>query len=67
MSREIALNMLRAHAKCRRREPTEAEAALWRILRNRRLSALKFRRQAPIPPYISVLISSRKMSSPTAP
>ncbi|HYA80773.1 MAG TPA: DUF559 domain-containing protein, partial [Methylocystis sp.] len=31
----------------------EAEAALWRILRNRRLSMLKFRRQAPIPPYIA--------------
>jgi very-short-patch-repair endonuclease len=36
-----------------RRQPTEAEAALWRILRNRRLSMLKFRRQAPIPPYIA--------------
>jgi len=35
-----------------RREPTEAEAALWRILRNRRLSELKFRRQTPIEPYI---------------
>ncbi len=36
-----------------RRQPTEAEAALWYILRNRRLSTLKFRRQAPIPPYIA--------------
>ena len=35
-----------------RRAPTEAEAALWRILRGRRLSTLKFRRQAPIRPYI---------------
>jgi len=35
-----------------RHEPTEAEAALWRILRNRRLSMLKFRRQAPVPRYI---------------
>ena len=43
----------RALAKSMRRQPTDAEAALWRILRNRRLSMLKFRRQAPIPPYIA--------------
>jgi very-short-patch-repair endonuclease len=36
-----------------RRTPTDAEAALWRILRDRRLATLKFRRQAPIPPYIA--------------
>jgi very-short-patch-repair endonuclease len=41
----------RALAKTMRRQPTNAETALWRILRNRRLSTLKFRRQAPIPPY----------------
>jgi len=27
-----------------RREPTDAEAAMWRLLRDRRLSHLKFRR-----------------------
>jgi very-short-patch-repair endonuclease len=43
----------RSLAKSMRRQPTEAEAVLWRILRNRRLSTLKFRRQAPIPPYIA--------------
>ncbi len=44
---------LLSHARTMRRRPTEAEAALWRILRDRRLAALKFRRQAPIPPYIA--------------
>ena len=36
----------------RRRAPTEAELRLWRLLRDRRLSGLKFRRQVPIGPYI---------------
>jgi very-short-patch-repair endonuclease len=45
--------MMVARARAMRREPTEAEAVLWRILRGRRLSALKFRRQAPIRPYIA--------------
>src|SRR5262245_28169166 len=35
-----------------RREPTDAEAAMWRLLRNRRLSAHKFRRQVPFRNYI---------------
>jgi very-short-patch-repair endonuclease len=35
-----------------RRAPTEAELRLWRLLRDRRLSGLKFRRQVPIGPYI---------------
>jgi len=35
-----------------RRAPTEAELRLWRLLRHRRLSGLKFRRQVPIGPYI---------------
>jgi very-short-patch-repair endonuclease len=35
-----------------RRAPTEAELRLWRLLRDRRLSRLKFRRQVPIGPYI---------------
>ncbi|MDI9848633.1 DUF559 domain-containing protein [Rhodoblastus sp. 17X3] len=52
MSDETKLRELRFRARAMRCEPTEAEAALWRILRNRRLATLKFRRQAPIPPYI---------------
>lgn len=43
---------LLANAKRMRREPTDAERALWRILRAKRLEAWKFKRQQPIPPYI---------------
>ena len=35
-----------------RREPTDAEAAMWRLLRHRQLSAFKFRRQVPFNKYI---------------
>ena len=35
-----------------RRAPTEAELRLWRLLRDRRLNGLKFRRQVPIGPDI---------------
>ena len=35
-----------------RREPTFTERALWRLLRDRRLAGLKFRRQVPIGDYI---------------
>ncbi|MDP3676858.1 MAG: endonuclease domain-containing protein [Novosphingobium sp.] len=35
-----------------RRNPTEAERALWRVLRARRLCGWKFRRQVRIDPYI---------------
>ncbi|HYF21863.1 MAG TPA: DUF559 domain-containing protein [Caulobacteraceae bacterium] len=36
-----------------RRVSTPAEKALWRLLRDRRLSGLKFRRQAPIGSYVA--------------
>ena len=35
-----------------RHEPTEAEAKLWWLLRDRRLANFKFRRQLPIGSYI---------------
>jgi very-short-patch-repair endonuclease len=35
-----------------RHETTDAEAAMWRLLRDRRLSAFKFRRQVPFKNYI---------------
>jgi very-short-patch-repair endonuclease len=35
-----------------RREPTEAEAAMWRVLRDRRLKGVKFRRQVPFRNFI---------------
>jgi very-short-patch-repair endonuclease len=42
----------KARARAMRAEPTDAEKRLWHALRDRRLEALKFRRQAPIGPYI---------------
>ncbi|WP_129607858.1 MULTISPECIES: endonuclease domain-containing protein [Rhodoplanes] len=38
---------IRDNAKHMRRQPTDAESAMWRLLRNRRLTGLKFRRQVP--------------------
>ena len=35
-----------------RKTPTEAVAALWKHLRNRQLSRLRFRRQQPLGPYV---------------
>ena len=44
---------LRTFAKRMRREPTDAERTLWLILRARRFSGFKFRRQVPLGPYIA--------------
>ncbi len=41
-----------ARARQLRRNATDAERALWNILRNRQVSGCRFRRQAPIGPYI---------------
>src|SRR3569833_710991 len=43
---------LRQFAKNMRHEPTDAERAMWRLLRDRRLSTFKFRRQVPFKSYI---------------
>lgn len=43
----------RTNARRGRREPTMAEAAVWTLLRDRRLDGLKFRRQLPLGPYIA--------------
>ena len=40
------------HARTMRQVPTPAERRLWRALRNRQLHGLRFRRQAPIGPFI---------------
>ncbi|MFC7051355.1 endonuclease domain-containing protein [Hansschlegelia quercus] len=40
-------------ARVFRRDATDAERAMWRLLRNRRLASLKFRRQTPIGPYVA--------------
>ncbi|MGO3931063.1 endonuclease domain-containing protein [Rhodopseudomonas pseudopalustris] len=42
----------RQFAKSLRASATDAERALWRLLRSRRLAHLKFRRQVPIGPWI---------------
>ena len=42
----------KSRARAMRRDPTEAERKIWYALRDRRMQALKFRRQAPIGPYI---------------
>lgn len=39
-----------------RHEPTEAEQRLWSLLRSRRFSGFKFRRQFPLGNYIADLI-----------
>ena len=43
---------LRGYARAMRRAPTDAERALWRLLRDRRFSGYKFRRQTPLGPFI---------------
>jgi very-short-patch-repair endonuclease len=40
-------------ARAMRRTPTEAERKLWHALRDRRMQSVKFRRQAPIGPYVA--------------
>lgn len=44
---------IQANARRSRQDLTMAEAALWKLLRDRRLSGVKFRRQAPIGRYIA--------------
>jgi very-short-patch-repair endonuclease len=43
---------LRQWAREMRREMTDAESLLWRLLRNRRVAGVKFRRQHPVGRYI---------------
>lgn len=45
--------VLRDRARAMRRQMTEAEARLWRIIRNRQIGGIKFSRQVPIGPYIA--------------
>jgi very-short-patch-repair endonuclease len=49
---EQSRKRIRDFAKAMRREPTDAEAAMWRLLRNRRLALFKFRRQVPFQSFI---------------
>jgi very-short-patch-repair endonuclease len=43
---------IRSFAKKMRREPTDAELAMWRLLRDRQLARFKFRRQVPFQNFI---------------
>ena len=43
---------IRNFAKKMRHEPTDAELAMWRLLRDRRLAQFKFRRQVPFRKFI---------------
>ncbi len=49
----VVLRTISPHAAPMRREPTEAEQALWLQLRGRRLGGYKFRRQWTIWPYLA--------------
>ena len=42
----------RGRARAMRGAPTVAERRLWRLLRDKRLNGLRFRRQVPVAPYI---------------
>ncbi|MGH7089098.1 MAG: endonuclease domain-containing protein [Stellaceae bacterium] len=44
--------MASVHAREMRRNPTDAERALWARLRHKQLDGLRFRRQQPMVPYI---------------
>lgn len=44
---------LTARARTLRRDATEAETVLWRLLRHRRLGGIKIRRQVPLGPYVA--------------
>lgn len=42
-----------------RKTPVAAESALWRLLRDRRLEGMKFRRQVPLGPYVADFVCFR--------
>jgi very-short-patch-repair endonuclease len=48
-----------AHAKRMRAAPSATERLLWALLRDRRLEALKFRRQVPVGPYVADFLCLR--------
>lgn len=46
-------------ARAQRRRPAATEELLWRLLRDRRLAGLKFRRQVPIGRYVADFVCLR--------
>jgi very-short-patch-repair endonuclease len=55
--RQSVSKQKQAFAKNLRAKATDAEIALWRLLRSRRLASMKFRRQVPIGPWIVDFVS----------
>lgn len=51
---------LQARARAMRSNPTDAERALWQIVRAKRLAAFKFKRQVPIERYIVDFVCLRE-------
>ena len=49
-----------SRARSMRRDMTDAERKLWFLLRDRRLDGAKFRRQAPVGPYIADFVCLRR-------
>ncbi len=47
-----SLSLMLERCRILRRQATDAERLLWRLLRDRQLAGAKFRRQHPIPPFI---------------
>jgi len=52
---------IRNFAKKMRREPTDAEAAMWRLLRDRRFALFKFRRQVPFQDFLDFVCFEKRM------
>jgi very-short-patch-repair endonuclease len=52
MPHRPVMSLTRARARAMRTEATDAEKSLWRLLRDRRLAGLKWRRQVPTGIYI---------------
>jgi len=55
MGREASIDQARRF----RRAAPATERSLWKLLRNRRLDGLKFRRQVPIGPYVADFVCLR--------
>ena len=52
---------LKRFARVMRRDGTDAEKRIWRLLRGRRFASCKFRRQVPLGPYIVDFVSFEAM------
>ncbi|REG89062.1 vitamin B12 dependent-methionine synthase activation domain-containing protein [Winogradskyella sediminis] len=56
----LLYGLMKEHAKTMRNQPTEAEALLWDVLRNKQLDNYKFRRQHIVGSYIADFICLKK-------